>query len=780
MKIKTKLSLNVAVVSIAIVIIVASALIGTRAINGNINELTQKTTPYQLKALNQQRELQAHATNLTTLSSSRTIEEYRNAAVAVSGSLDHVNKASEDLAKLKGDRGAGDKAISDITKSILEITERKIKAEEAARAASRSIQGKLSDSSKRMSELGASIGNLQQKASRSMINSVDSMMGTNTQQNNLVVIRDGIKDLNLFISKIPVTNDKRSVAVLRDSVNKTIGSVIQALKNLKGVEKTANEMIRKMSSLNERVTASRGIAFLQIKYIGEEDAKQKEIIETRSKEAIYELSYILPTVEKEIVRANSTLKANTEEMTGNIESFKNTNQILSQTSELSLLSSSLVTDINNSVHSGNIKEFNASVSEMGKRFQLANRIGQELNSSLAKGKYANEAKIGSSYAASIASVKTMFSGAGGVADRVMASIKSAAELEKLNADMRAISRKYLEESNKEVQKAGVNQEDVVTALNKAAKTTVQMVMTVGGIVVIIAIIMGIAISRSITSPLKASIGVIHRIAEGDLTQEMHGFTNDEIGDLVESVNTMRLKMSETVGHSMETSRTLSKGVSHQATALEETSQSLDEMSSMIKKNAEHTGEAHKLMVEMKETAKKANVSMDELTRSMGDIATTSEQTQKIIKKIDEIASQTNLLALNAAVEAARAGEAGAGFAVVAEEVRNLALRSAEAAKNTTSLMGEIAKKIVVGEGLVAVTNEEFQQVNSSSNKVVDLMENVAAASREQSQRIDNINQSVTEINKVTQQNAVSTQEMASIMQMYQINGEGIEGGSVAS
>lgn len=780
MKIKTKLSLNVVVVSIAIVIIVASALIGTKAINRNINELTQKTTPYQLKALNQQRELQAHATNLTTLSSSRTIEEYKTAAVAVSGSLDQVNKASEDLAKLKGERVSGDKAISDITKSILEITERKIKAEEAATAASRSIQGKLSDSSKRMSELGASIGSLQQKASRSMLTSVDSMMGTNTQQSNLVVIRDGIKDLTLFISKIPVTNDKRSVAVLRDSVNKTIGSVIQALKNLKGVEKVANEMIQKMSSLNERVTASRGIAFLQIKYIGEEDPKQKEIIETRAKEAIYELSYILPTVEKEIVRANSTLKANTEEMTGNIDSFKGTNQILSQTSELSLLSSSLVTDINNSVHSRNIKEFNASVSEMGKRFQLANRIGQELNNSLAKGKYVNEAKIGSSYAASIASVKSMFSGAGGVADRVTASLKSAAELEKLNADMRVLSRKYLEESNKEVLNAGVSQEGVVTALNKAAKTTVQMVMTVGGVVVIIAIIMGIAISRSITSPLKASIGVIHRIADGDLTQEMHGFANDEIGDLVESVNTMRLKMSETVGHSMDTSRTLSKGVSHQATALEETSQSLDEMSSMIKKNAEHTGEAHKLMVEMKDTAKKANVSMDELTRSMSDIATTSEQTQKIIKKIDEIASQTNLLALNAAVEAARAGDAGAGFAVVAEEVRNLALRSAEAAKNTTSMMGEIAKKIIVGEGLVAITNEEFQQVTISSNKVVDLMENVAAASREQSQRIDNINLSVTEINKVTQQNAVSTQEMASIMQMYRINGEGIEEGTAAS
>ncbi|MGZ9265412.1 MAG: methyl-accepting chemotaxis protein, partial [Candidatus Deferrimicrobiaceae bacterium] len=194
----------------------------------------------------------------------------------------------------------------------------------------------------------------------------------------------------------------------------------------------------------------------------------------------------------------------------------------------------------------------------------------------------------------------------------------------------------------------------------------------------------------------------------------------------------------------------------------------------------NTGEAHKLMIEMKEIAKKANISMDELTRSMSDIAVTSEETQKIIKKIDEIASQTNLLALNAAVEAARAGEAGAGFAVVAEEVRNLALRSAEAAKNTTDLMGGIRKKITVGEGLVAVTNEEFQRVTNSSNKVVDLMEDIAAASREQTQRIDNINLSVTEINKVTQQNAASTQEMASIMQMYTINGEGFEEGQVPS
>jgi methyl-accepting chemotaxis protein len=167
------------------------------------------------------------------------------------------------------------------------------------------------------------------------------------------------------------------------------------------------------------------------------------------------------------------------------------------------------------------------------------------------------------------------------------------------------------------------------------------------------------------------------------------------------------------------------------------------------------------MSEARQVVETANLSMERLTESMTEISQASEETSKIIKTIDEIAFQTNLLALNAAVEAARAGEAGAGFAVVADEVRNLALRAAEAAKNTARLIEGTVKKVKDGSSLVVQSNEAFQQVANASNKAAELVGEISAASSEQAQGIDQINRAVTEMDKVTQQNAASAEESAS-------------------
>jgi methyl-accepting chemotaxis protein len=153
--------------------------------------------------------------------------------------------------------------------------------------------------------------------------------------------------------------------------------------------------------------------------------------------------------------------------------------------------------------------------------------------------------------------------------------------------------------------------------------------------------------------------------------------------------------------------------------------------------------------------------MDELTHSMAEIAKSSEETSKIIKTIDEIAFQTNLLALNAAVEAARAGEAGAGFAVVADEVRNLAMRAAEAAKNTANLIEDTVKKVQGGSSLVDSANEAFTRVSENASKVGGLIAEIAAASSEQAQGIEQVNTAVTEMDQVTQSNAASAEESAS-------------------
>ncbi|MDD5169523.1 MAG: methyl-accepting chemotaxis protein [Syntrophales bacterium] len=209
------------------------------------------------------------------------------------------------------------------------------------------------------------------------------------------------------------------------------------------------------------------------------------------------------------------------------------------------------------------------------------------------------------------------------------------------------------------------------------------------------------------------------------------------------------------------SQSLAEGSSEQASTLEETSSSLEEMASMTRQNAGNAAQADGLMKQASQVVQKAKESMDHLTRSMAEISAASDETSKIIKTIDGIAFQTNLLALNAAVEAARAGEAGAGFAVVAEEVRNLARRSAEAAKSTSGLIEGTIHKIKKGSDLVDETNMAFAEVSVSTSKVGDLVGEIAAASQEQSQGIDQINKAVAEMDKVIQSTASSAEESAS-------------------
>jgi methyl-accepting chemotaxis protein len=212
------------------------------------------------------------------------------------------------------------------------------------------------------------------------------------------------------------------------------------------------------------------------------------------------------------------------------------------------------------------------------------------------------------------------------------------------------------------------------------------------------------------------------------------------------------------------SQQLAEGSSEQAASLEETSSSLEEMASMTRQNADNANQANALMNDAGRVVEQANHSMDELTGAMKDISTASGETAKIIKTIDEIAFQTNLLALNAAVEAARAGEAGAGFAVVADEVRNLAMRAADAARNTSNLIEDTVTKIKFGSELVNKTGDNFVQVASSTTKVKELVAEIAAASSEQAQGVEQINKAVTAMEKVIQQNAANAEEGAGASQ----------------
>jgi len=241
-----------------------------------------------------------------------------------------------------------------------------------------------------------------------------------------------------------------------------------------------------------------------------------------------------------------------------------------------------------------------------------------------------------------------------------------------------------------------------------------------------------------------------------ITRPMGGF----IEQLTESAEELALAS----GKLSAESELMAQGATQQAGALEETSSSLEEMASMARQNADNASHANTLAGDAATIAKKSSVTIENLITAMTGVSKASEDTAKIIKSIDEIAFQTNLLALNAAVEAARAGEAGAGFAVVSDEVRNLAQRAAQAAKDTAVLIEDTVTKVKMGSDLVAETAENFSALSASTEKVIGLVSEISGASVEQAQGVQQINQAVSEMDKVVQQNAANAQEGAGASQ----------------
>jgi methyl-accepting chemotaxis protein len=298
--------------------------------------------------------------------------------------------------------------------------------------------------------------------------------------------------------------------------------------------------------------------------------------------------------------------------------------------------------------------------------------------------------------------------------------------------------------------------------------------TVVLVLVLLVISVWVVIKRVLLTPLKQLLAHIHRIAAGDLSDTLVVEGRSEMALLASNLTAMQQSLIVTVGHVRESSDAIFTGASEislgnndlssrteqQAASLEQTAASMEELTATVKQNAENARQASQLAKSASDTAEKGGKVVDGVVKTMSEIAGSSKKIADITSVIDGIAFQTNILALNAAVEAARAGEQGRGFAVVAGEVRNLAQRSAQAAKEIKTLIEASVSRVDAGSLQVATAGETMHDIVNAVVRVTDIMGEIASASDEQSRGIDQIGLAVTEMDRVTQQNASLVQESA--------------------
>ncbi|MBN2561404.1 MAG: methyl-accepting chemotaxis protein [Phycisphaerae bacterium] len=301
----------------------------------------------------------------------------------------------------------------------------------------------------------------------------------------------------------------------------------------------------------------------------------------------------------------------------------------------------------------------------------------------------------------------------------------------------------------ETSNAGMTETDKIAQEASASLSVASTTMIVGlAVAVVIGCLLAFFITRGITKPLNR---IITGMNEGA----------DQVNDAAGQVSTA--------------SQQLAEGASEQASSLEETSSALEQMAAMTRTNAENAKQANNLSGQARNAAQSGDKTMHKLNEAMTGINESSGKISKIIKVIEEIAFQTNLLALNAAVEAARAGEHGKGFAVVADEVRNLAQRAAQAARETTGLIEDSVNKAKEGTEVAGEVGKALGAIVGDVTKVTDLIDGITKASEEQAQGVDQVNTAVGQMDKVTQQNAAGAEESASAAEEMAAQAQAVKG-----
>ena len=800
MKIRTKLSFNILLVVVAVSIVVATSIFGMKFVKDKLSYLTQKSTPYQMRTVEFQRELQGAITDLVKVNAALNMNEYKAFRAEAEKSLGTVKSAQQALEEMSNNKLGTHDELEQIAQELYSTAETKLSSETAANDAKSKVSQRLKESSARLKEMDKRVRNLQLSRSTAFSTALDETGKFSGNLRSVEELRNLVKDLQLIA--ITVQNAQKSTAVLiaKGKINSVLSRI--GKNEFNKSNKTIAADVKSVSDkLDEYVK-------LQSASLTQKDDDSRSKASESGKELTEKLNGLYLTLDQEATLASEKLGIETGKQGGTFTQSNLANNVLLANSELVAMGIMVEAQTTKLFTLESVADVDRAAAETHALFNKIAEQAKSVEKSLKTLGVKDEIKILNSSIASLGSIRNELFSASGIVDTLKKHLESSEKAIKLGDKLRTIVLKQAEKGKETVTAARGEQEKAISSVNKIVQTSITLLIAISVAAIVIGILFGIWVFRSVSRPLGDLIRVTDSVAGGDLHTGNIQHSSDEFGQVQASMEKMVLNLRDMAGKITDSTTTIassSEELSSTASELERNSQtqtsqieqSVTAMTEMVQtiqdvsQNASNTSDAAGKMKQIATDGQKALdntskelVSFAEIVRQSAEkieaLGVKSEAINNIVDMIKDIADQTNLLALNASIEAARAGEMGRGFAVVADSVRQLAHRTIESSTEISRTVKEMQTEV---EGSVAfmqserkaidkivahvdATQRSMGEIVACVEQVFDMIQTIATSTEEQSATAEDVNRNMVSINDITRQLSASVGDIKGTSQSF--------------
>lgn len=789
MKIRTKLGFNILLVVVAVVVVVATSIFGMTFIKAKLSYLTQKSTPYQMRTVEFQRELQGATTDLVKVNAARNLQQYKAFKAEAEQSLEAVKKAQQALEEMSSSKLGAYEELEAIARELFAASAARIDTDGAAAQADAKVSQLMKESSARLKELDQRIRILQTGRANSFAAALRDTGQYSSRLRSVEELRNQVRDLQLIFVSVQNAQKNSAVLIARGKVNPVLGRIA------KNDYHASNEAI----AADTRLVTAKLDEYIKLQSAGlsqnGEEAKGRAL--EAGKELNEKLNALYLALDQEATLAAEKAGIESSKQGSIFGQSNAANGILLANSELvalGLMVEGQATRLFTLESAAEIDRLDPAIRAL---FSRIDERSQTVSAALTRLGATQELRILKGAAASLATIRNELYAPNGIVVTLKAHLAANEQAIKAGEKLRGVVLRQAEKGKETVTSARGEQEKAIGSVNRMVQTSITLLLAISVAAIAIGIVFGVWVFRSVSRPLGELIRVSDAVAGGNLNTGEIRHSSDEFGQVQRSMATMVASLRDMAGRIAGSTNTIassSEELSLTASELERSSHAQTEqiehsvtaMTQMVQTiqdvsvNASHTSDAAGRMKSIALEGQKAlDATSCELTsfaevvrrsaEKIDGLGEKSNAISEIVEMIKDIADQTNLLALNASIEAARAGEMGLGFSVVADNVRQLAHRtiesSGEIGRTVKDMQNEVAGSVAFMqsergaiEKIVAqvdATQRSMGEIVACVEQVFDMVHTIAISTEEQSATAEEVNRNMVAINEITHQLSVS-------------------------